>query len=162
MNHSLQDNTLTIVLDKRVDATNADQVEVEIFKLVEEAKGASVVIDASELEYISSAGIRVLLKLKKQVLVVVEIGIGSIPGHDLDQTCDDAVEIDVIRDASLGKLDGKGDVLAYGDLSDLALFGEGNESDVLHLFLHDMEYSKKRGKYKEKKEEAAVTRTGIS
>ncbi|MCR5575567.1 MAG: STAS domain-containing protein [Oscillospiraceae bacterium] len=67
MNHSLQDNTLTILLDKRVDIKNADQVEEEIFKLVGEAPGASVVIDASELEYISSAGLRVLLKLKKKV-----------------------------------------------------------------------------------------------
>ena len=67
MNHSLQDNTLTIVFDKRVDTNNADQVEEEVFKLVGEAPGASVVIDASELEYISSAGLRVLLKLKKQI-----------------------------------------------------------------------------------------------
>jgi anti-anti-sigma factor len=67
VNHSLKDNTLTIVLDKRVDTNNADQVEEEVFKLVEEAQGASVVIDASELEYISSAGLRVLLKLKKQI-----------------------------------------------------------------------------------------------
>ena len=66
MNHSVENNTLTIVLDKRIDTTNADQFEQELFEIVASAPGNAIVLDARNLEYISSAGLRVLLKLKKQ------------------------------------------------------------------------------------------------
>ncbi len=50
-------------LSGRVDSTNADVVEKELLALC--PKGEEVTIDASDLEYISSAGLRVLLRLKK-------------------------------------------------------------------------------------------------
>ena len=103
--------------------------------------------DCSYIEFLDHIG----LELKKEVLVIVEIGILGIPCHDLDQAGHDAVEVDVIGDAALGKLDGKGNVLAYGDLSDFPFLGERYESDVFHLFLHNMEYNKKSGKYKVKR-----------
>lgn len=48
----------------RIDSTNASTFETELFELV----GAEdeVIIDADKLEYISSAGLRVILKLSKQ------------------------------------------------------------------------------------------------
>ncbi len=58
--------TLRIYLIGHIDSTNAQQVEQEI----NEARNAhpectKMVIDASKLEYISSAGLRVILRLRK-------------------------------------------------------------------------------------------------
>ena len=57
----ISDNMIRI--SGRVDSTNAKQFEDELLAAV---AAADVTIDADELEYISSAGLRVLLKLKKQ------------------------------------------------------------------------------------------------
>ena len=67
MNHTLENNTLTVFLAPRIDAMNADVIEKELFDIVAAAPGAAVVLDARDMEYISSAGLRVLLKLRKQL-----------------------------------------------------------------------------------------------
>ena len=57
---------LYIAINGRVDATNAPAVEKEIFSIKGENAGKHTVIDADNLEYISSAGLRVILKLRKE------------------------------------------------------------------------------------------------
>ena len=57
--------TLTISLSGRIDSGNADKVEAEAKKFVDENPGMPLVIDMQETEYISSAGLRVLLRLRK-------------------------------------------------------------------------------------------------
>ena len=47
----------------RIDANNALTVEAEMISELEAHPGANVSIDAGKLAYISSAGLRVLLKL---------------------------------------------------------------------------------------------------
>lgn len=65
MNTRHENGTLVIELVGKVDTTNASQVEAE---LIEDAAGATdAIIDASGLDYISSAGLRVLLKLRKRL-----------------------------------------------------------------------------------------------
>ena len=51
-------------LSGRIDSVNAGELEKTIFEAHE--KEGELSIDAGELEYISSAGLRVLLKLRKQ------------------------------------------------------------------------------------------------
>ena len=58
-------NELKIVLCGRIDSNNAHEVEGEIMKYAEQNTALPVVVDAGGLEYISSAGLRVLLHLKK-------------------------------------------------------------------------------------------------
>ena len=58
---------LYIVLEGRVDATNAAEAEKQIFAIREENRGKHTVIDADRLEYISSAGLRVLLSAQKKM-----------------------------------------------------------------------------------------------
>ena len=58
-------NTLTLYLAGRIDANNAPNVEAEIAQEIAKYPGLIPVFDASELEYISSAGLRVLLKFRK-------------------------------------------------------------------------------------------------
>lgn len=57
--------TLTVKPNGRIDTSNASEVEKELFALVDEHKPDKVIIDAEKLDYISSVGLRVILKLKK-------------------------------------------------------------------------------------------------
>lgn len=58
-------NTLTLYLAGRIDANNAPNIEAEIAQELAKFPGLIPAFDASELEYISSAGLRVLLKFRK-------------------------------------------------------------------------------------------------
>ena len=61
-----EEKGLMIELKGRIDSTNAEQFEKEIFEKCSGAdKTAGVTLDANRLEYISSAGLRVLMKLKR-------------------------------------------------------------------------------------------------
>lgn len=66
MRHTLKDNTLTLYPEGHIDTNNAGQFEKDAFEAIEEAQGASLVIDATNLEYISSSGLRVMMKLMKR------------------------------------------------------------------------------------------------
>ena len=54
---------LYIALEGRIDASNAAKAEEMIFDIKKEQEGKHTVIDAEGLEYISSAGLRVILRL---------------------------------------------------------------------------------------------------
>ena len=56
---------LYISLDGRIDASNAADAEDKIFNIKNDNPEKHTVIDADRLEYISSAGLRVLLKMQK-------------------------------------------------------------------------------------------------
>lgn len=56
--------TAHIILDGRIDSTNAPLAEKQIFEGIH-AGTEKVIIDAENLEFISSAGLRVILKLRK-------------------------------------------------------------------------------------------------
>ena len=57
---------LYIALEGRIDASNAASAEEQIFNIKKENEGKHTVIDADLLEYISSAGLRVILKIRKE------------------------------------------------------------------------------------------------
>ena len=67
METQFSDHTLTIELGPRIDTANAAEVEKKFFDLLEQYKPQRIVLDAQTLEYISSVGLRALLKLKKAV-----------------------------------------------------------------------------------------------
>ena len=56
---------IRIDLSGRIDSSNSDEVKEAFISGIGDAKGP-VVIDASDLEYISSAGLRILLQLRKK------------------------------------------------------------------------------------------------
>ncbi|MBQ3417690.1 MAG: anti-sigma factor antagonist [Ruminococcus sp.] len=60
-----QKSLLTIPLTGRVDSNNAGQVEQQLLAALKNHAGSPVVIYAAELKYISSAGLRILLRIKK-------------------------------------------------------------------------------------------------
>lgn len=67
MNIQINDNTLTFFLKGRIDSMNSHEVEEEVMKTLQENSGKKPVFDMAELDYISSAGLRVLMKVRKTV-----------------------------------------------------------------------------------------------
>jgi uncharacterized protein (TIGR02172 family) len=57
---------LYIAIEGRVDASNAAEAEEKIFAIKNDNPGKHTVVDADKLEYISSAGLRVILRLRKE------------------------------------------------------------------------------------------------
>lgn len=64
--HRTDKNILYIALEGRIDASNAAEAEKKIFGIKNENPGKHTVVDADNLEYISSAGLRVILRLRKE------------------------------------------------------------------------------------------------
>ena len=78
--------TVTIALNGRIDSGNAAEVERKILSELEGKDGAAVVLDADELRYISSAGLRVLLRIKKTHPDLTITGVHSDVYEILDMT----------------------------------------------------------------------------
>ena len=60
-----EDQILTIFLEGAIDSTTAPEVETQIMDIYQAHAAKAVVLDAEKLRYISSSGLRVLLKLRK-------------------------------------------------------------------------------------------------
>ncbi len=69
MNIRNDNGKLTVELVGKVDTNNAHEVEAELNAATRDAR--DVTIDASGLDYISSAGLRVLLKLRKRLATLL-------------------------------------------------------------------------------------------
>ena len=63
MRTSLDGGVLTLYPEGYVDSKNAGEFSKETMAAMDAAPGASVVIDMDKLEYLSSAGLRVLMKV---------------------------------------------------------------------------------------------------
>ena len=61
------DNGLVLELHGHIDSTNAAVVEEEINKLRADYTSGPIIVDCEDLQYISSAGLRILLRLKKAI-----------------------------------------------------------------------------------------------
>lgn len=65
VSYEFENGLLTIKVNGRVDSQNANETEKEIFNIVETNETENVILDIDGLEYVSSAGLRVILRLKK-------------------------------------------------------------------------------------------------
>lgn len=65
LKHLLNNDKLTIFLSGRLDTSNQEQIGAVIDDICSKNEYKDLVIDIEELEYISSAGLRLILKLKK-------------------------------------------------------------------------------------------------
>lgn len=75
VNSKLNDNILTLVLHGRIDSTNAAEAEKQITAERAANPHTELVMDAEELEYISSAGLRVILRTRKEEPTLKIIGV---------------------------------------------------------------------------------------
>ncbi len=60
-----ENDTLYLCLEGRIDTNNAAAVEADCKKVIDANPGLSYILDAEALVYISSAGLRVILRLRK-------------------------------------------------------------------------------------------------
>lgn len=62
-----QDNKTLVVLNGRIDTTNADKFQQDMAQLMEE-ENPDIDIDCTEMSYTSSQGLRIFLMLQKSVM----------------------------------------------------------------------------------------------
>ena len=60
-------NVLTIRLQGKIDSLNAPKIEAEINQARRENPADAIILDCEDLEYTTSAGLRVILRLKQEV-----------------------------------------------------------------------------------------------
>lgn len=65
MKTKIDNGTLTLFLEGHIDSSNAAQLEAEAMNELNKFPEADLIVDCDKLEYISSAGLRVILKIKK-------------------------------------------------------------------------------------------------
>lgn len=86
MKAELKERAMTVSLSGRIDSKNAASIEQEISGSIEAQEFDSLIFDAEELEYISSAGLRVLLHFKKNHPDMSIVNVGSEVYEILDMT----------------------------------------------------------------------------
>lgn len=96
MKHSRNANELTIRLEGRITAENSPQVEAEMLSLLQDDIPEKVILDAGELTYLSSSGLRILLKLKKKCPSICMIHVSRDVADILQMTGMDAM-LDIRR-----------------------------------------------------------------
>ncbi len=65
MEFTVENGVLTIKLVGRIDTSNAQETGAKLQQIISENEHSELLLDADQLEYISSAGLRVVLALKK-------------------------------------------------------------------------------------------------
>lgn len=65
INKTMENSTLHIALEGRLDTTTAPQLEAELKQSI--ADNTELILDFTKLEYLSSAGLRVLLSAQKMM-----------------------------------------------------------------------------------------------
>lgn len=82
MTHKVENETLTIFLEGELNSFNSEEVENKIEKIIAENSFKAIVLDLEHLNYISSAGLRIIVRLKQQYddtsLVKVPSGVYDI------------------------------------------------------------------------------------
>ena len=75
-----------IHLSGRIDSENAAMIEEEIVRALAEQEGETIILDASELDYISSAGLRILMRISKQTGKPMQVTGVSLDIYDIFET----------------------------------------------------------------------------
>ena len=84
--YRIDKDILYIAVDGRIDASNAAEAEEKIIGIKNDNPGKHTVLDADKLEYISSAGLRVILRLRKEEPKLAIINVASDVYEVLDMT----------------------------------------------------------------------------
>ena len=84
--YRIDKDILYIAVEGRIDASNAAEAEEKIFSIQNDNLGKHIVVDADKLEYISSAGLRVILRLRKEEPKLAIINVASDVYEVFDMT----------------------------------------------------------------------------
>lgn len=86
VSEKLENGVLVIFLKGRIDSSNAADTEKRIESAREDCVHTDVVLDLESLEYISSAGLRVILRLRKNEPTVKAVNVSSEVYEILEMT----------------------------------------------------------------------------
>lgn len=67
MEHTIENGCLTIFFEGKIISSNAPEFSKDIMELVKQLRPTSVVLDATSLEFISSAGLRAVANLANTI-----------------------------------------------------------------------------------------------
>ncbi len=81
-----KDNILTVFLSGHIDSANASEIEERITAEREKNLSENVIIDAEKLNYISSAGLRIILRIRKDMPDMKIINVSPEVYEILDMT----------------------------------------------------------------------------
>ena len=84
--YRVDNEILYIAIEGRIDASNAAQAEETIVDIKNNNQGKHTVLDADKLEYISSAGLRIILRLRKDEPKLAIINVALDVYEVLDMT----------------------------------------------------------------------------
>lgn len=84
--YRIDKNILYIAAEGRIDASNAAEAEEKIFRIKQNNADKNVVLDADKLDYISSAGLRVVLRLRKEAPKLAIINVAPTVYEIFDMT----------------------------------------------------------------------------
>ncbi len=124
-----------ITLEGRIDSNNAFDVEKRLMEQASPVENEGIILDAEKLEYISSAGLRILLRLKKECGNIRVINVNSDVYEIFDTTgftemfdveksyrrvsIDDCVEIGRGANGIIYRMDTDNVVKVYEDINAL-------------------------------------------
>ena len=66
MKYTVENETLVLFLEGELNSYNSEDVEKEIETITKESSFKAIVLDLENLSYISSAGLRIIVRLKQQ------------------------------------------------------------------------------------------------
>ena len=118
---STNNKILTIYLTGHIDSSNAAQTEDDIRVNLSNGGFDSVIIDCEKLEYISSAGLRVLMKLRKSMDKTLSVINASRDVYDIFETTGFTELFDVRKALRRVNIDG------------MKLIGSGFSGDVYRM-----------------------------
>ena len=120
MKFAKNNDVLTIYFEGRLNSDNAGIVEKEIFDIIDSNKPSRLILDFKDLEYISSAGLRVILRLKKTISNMEIVSV-SLDVYDILRMTGFTEMIKVSRS------------LTNVDISNAVIVGEGYFSTVYRI-----------------------------
>lgn len=147
LQYKLENNLLTIYMIPHVSSNNAQQVEEDIFEIINNNKYESIVIDAENLEYISSAGLRIILKIRKLtpnfkvINVCLDVyDVFEMTGFTDMMTIEKAYRKFTVEGLEIIGKGAKGTVYRYNDDTIIKVY---NDSNALEAIQNERECAKK-------------------
>ena len=147
MNYKVEENQLVINLVGHVSSNNAQVIEEEIFNIINNNPHEFIVIDATGLEYISSAGLRIILKIRKltENFKIINVCLDVYDVFEMTGFTDMMKIEKAYRVFSVEGLDiigkgAKGSVYRYNDDTIIKVY---NDSNALEAIQNERESAKK-------------------
>ncbi len=147
MEHTLKDNVLTVALHGRIDTVTSPEIDKELSTILTNSKFTSLILDLSDVDFVSSAGLRIFLRTKQTYDAVSIINVKQEVYEVFEMTgFTEIMEVEkAYRQFSIDgcEIIGKGavgTVYRYSDDTIVKVFREGTSLDEIK---HEIDISHK-------------------